>query len=399
MAAHRRISIMGSTGSIGTSALDVVAQANTAGETPFEIVALAAGRDSETLARQAMAFRPDIAVIADESKLADLRERLAGTGIETAGGLDAVIEAATRPCDRVLAAIVGSAGLASTLAAVRQGTDVAIANKESIVCGGKLILSEAARTGARVLPVDSEHSGIFQALGDGKSLEKLTITASGGPFRTASLSEMAVVTPAQAAAHPNWDMGIKNSIDSATLMNKALEFIEAAYLFDVAADQIDVLVHPQSIIHGMAHFTDGSVIAQLSTPDMRAPIAYALGWPDRVATNVARLDLAALGRLDFAEVDAARFPAIELARHAIALGSGGTTVLNCANELAVSAFIAGQCGFLDISWVVEEVLSRFSSGNQAALPCDTLDEIAYLDRFGREMAAELLKKAPSRAGG
>tara|TARA_R110000787_G_scaffold31783_8_gene84188 strand:- start:3084 stop:4280 length:1197 start_codon:yes stop_codon:yes gene_type:complete len=395
----RRISIMGSTGSIGTSALDVVAQANAAGQTPFEIIALAAGSDSETLAQQAIAFRPQIAVIADEAKLADLRERLAGTGIETAGGVDAVTEAATRSCDRVLAAIVGAAGLSSTLAAVRQGTDVAIANKESIVCGGRLILAEAMRTGARVLPVDSEHSGIFQALGDGKSLEKLTITASGGPFRTASLEQMGVATPAEAAAHPNWDMGIKNSIDSATLMNKALEFIEAAYLFDVAADRIDVLVHPQSIIHGMAHFNDGSVIAQLSAPDMRAPIAYALGWPDRVATNVARLDLAALGRLDFAEVDAERFPAIELARRAIAMGSAGTTVLNCANEAAVSAFIAGQCGFLDISWAVDEVLSRFSSGNLASMACDTLEEIAYLDRFGREMATELLKKAPSRAGG
>lgn len=395
----RRISIMGSTGSIGTSALDVVAQANAAGDTPFDIVALAAGSDSETLARQAIAFRPQIAVIADESRLTDLRQRLEGTGIETAGGLEAVTEAATRPCDRVLAAIVGAAGLSSTLAAVRQGTDVAIANKESIVCGGKLILSEAARTGARVLPVDSEHSGIFQALGDGRSLEKLTITASGGPFRMATLAQMAGATPAEAAAHPNWDMGIKNSIDSATLMNKALEFIEAAYLFDVPAEQINVLVHPQSIIHGMAHFNDGSVIAQLSAPDMRAPIAYALGWPDRVATNVARLDLAALGRLDFAEVDATRFPAIELARRAIALGSAGTTVLNCANEAAVSAFIAGQCGFLDISWAVDEVLSRFSSGNLAAMACDTLEEIAYLDRFGREMAAELLKKAPRRAGG
>jgi 1-deoxy-D-xylulose-5-phosphate reductoisomerase len=395
----RRISIMGSTGSIGTSALDVVAHANAAGDTPFEIIALAAGRDSEALAQQAMAFRPQIAVIADESRLADLRERLAGTGIQTAGGLNAVTEAATRPCDRVLAAIVGAAGLSSTLAAIRQGTDVAIANKESIVCGGKLILAEAARSGARILPVDSEHSGIFQALGDGKSLEKLTITASGGPFRTATREQMAVATPSEAAAHPNWDMGIKNSIDSATLMNKALEFIEAAYLFDVAPDRIDVLVHPQSIIHGMAHFNDGSVIAQLSAPDMRAPIAYALGWPDRVATNVTRLDLAALGRLDFAEVDAERFPAIELARRAIALGSAGTTVLNCANESAVSAFIAGQCGFLDISWAVDEVLSRFSSSNMAAMACDTLEEIAYLDRLGREMATELLKKAPSRAGG
>jgi 1-deoxy-D-xylulose-5-phosphate reductoisomerase len=376
-----------------------VAHANAAGDTPFEIIALAAGRDSEALAQQAMAFRPQIAVIADESRLADLTERLAGTGIQTAGGLNAVTEAATRPCDRVLAAIVGAAGLSSTLAAIRQGTDVAIANKESIVCGGKLILAEAARSGARILPVDSEHSGIFQALGDGKSLEKLTITASGGPFRTATREQMAVATPSEAAAHPNWDMGIKNSIDSATLMNKALEFIEAAYLFDVAPDRIDVLVHPQSIIHGMAHFNDGSVIAQLSAPDMRAPIAYALGWPDRVATNVTRLDLAALGRLDFAEVDAERFPAIELARRAIALGSAGTTVLNCANESAVSAFIAGQCGFLDISWAVDEVLSRFSSSNMAAMACDTLEEIAYLDRLGREMATELLKKAPSRAGG
>lgn len=395
----RRISIMGSTGSIGTSALDVVAQANAAGDTRFEIVALAAGSDSETLARQAIAIRPQVAVIADESRLDDLRQRLAGTGIEAAAGLAAVNEAATRPCDRLLAAIVGAAGLSSTLAAIREGTDVAIANKESIVCGGKLILSEAARTGARVLPVDSEHSGIFQALGDGRSLEKLTITASGGPFRTATLAEMAAATPTQAAAHPNWAMGIKNSIDSATLMNKALEFIEAAYLFDVPADRIDVLVHPQSIIHGMAHFHDGSVIAQLSAPDMRAPIAYALGWPDRVATNVARLDLAALGRMDFAQVDAARFPAIALARRAIALGSAGTTVLNCANEAAVSAFIAGQCGFLDISWAVEEVLSRFSSTDLAAMACDTLEEIAYLDRFGREMATELLNKAPSRAGG
>ena len=399
MAEPRRISIMGSTGSIGTSALDVVAQANAAGDMPFEIVVLAAGRDAAALAEQALAVRPEIAVIADESQLPDLRERLAGTGIETAGGAAAITESATRPCDRVLAAIVGAAGLASTLAAVRQGTDVAIANKESIVCGGKLILSEAARSGARILPVDSEHSGIFQSIGDGRSLEKLSITASGGPFRTASLGQMAGATPAEAAAHPNWAMGIKNSIDSATLMNKALEFIEAAYLFDVDAAQIEVLVHPQSIIHGMAHFTDGSVIAQLSMPDMRAPIAYALGWPDRLTTNVARLDLAALGRLDFDPVDPARFPAIELARYAISLGTGGTTVLNSANESAVSAFIAGQCGFLDISWVVEEALSRFSSGNMAALACDTLDEIAYLDQFGRDMATELLRKAPSRAGG
>jgi 1-deoxy-D-xylulose-5-phosphate reductoisomerase len=390
---------MGSTGSIGTSALDVIAHANAGEAGTFQLVALVAGQDTEALAQQALTFRPDIAVVADPSRHDDLRARLEGSGIETASGQAAVLEAATRPCDRLLAAIVGSAGLASTLAAVRQGTVVAIANKESVVCGGKLILSEAEKSGARILPVDSEHSGIFQVLGDGRSLEKLTITASGGPFRTASLDEMEHATPAQAAAHPNWDMGIKNSIDSATLMNKALEFIEAAILFDTAPDRIDVLVHPQSIVHGMAHFTDGSVIAQLGAPDMRTPIAYALGWPDRIETTVDRLDLAQLGRLDFTTVDEKRFPAIRLARQALALGPGGATVLNCANESAVSAFIAGHCGFLDISWVVEKVLSRFSLGNMAGLGCDTLEEIAYLDRFGRDMAAELLGQAHHRAGG
>ena len=395
----RRVSIMGSTGSIGQSALDVVRHAKQAGAPAFQIVSLAAGSDAKRLAKQAIEFGAEIAVIADECKLGELQACLAGSCVEAAAGEAAIAEAATRPVDRVLAAIVGAAGLASTIAAVRAGNDVAIANKESVVCGGKLILSEARRRGVTILPVDSEHSAIFQCLGDGRSLEKLTITASGGPFRTASLETMRAATPEMAAAHPNWSMGIKNSIDSATLMNKALEFIEAGFLFGVEGERMEVIVHPQSIIHGMAHFADGSVIAQLGAPDMKTPISYALGWPDRVETVVDRLDLASLGRLDFEPVDEERFPAIRLARQAYAHGVQATIVLNCANETAVSAFIAGQCGFLDISWIVEETLNRYFAGNMHGIACETLEEIALLDRFSREMARDVLENSQRRTGG
>ena len=261
------------------------------------------------------------------------------------------------------------------------------------------MLQEARKSGARLLPVDSEHSAIFQCLGDGKSLEKLTITASGGPFRTWTLDEMQTATPAQAAAHPVWSMGIKNSIDSASLMNKALEFIEAAVLFDAPERAIDVLVHPQSIIHGMAHFADGSVIAQLGAPDMKTPISYALGWPDRVPTAVARLDLAQIGKLEFSAVDDVRFSAIRLAREAMEAGPGARVVLNCANEEAVSAFIAGECGFLDIARSVEAALERFSSGNFASSKCETLEEIAEISRYGRFLVSDWLNDAPRRAGG
>jgi len=398
MATQRAVSIMGSTGSIGCSALDVIRVANASGGDGFEVISLTAGANAEKLAVQALEFRPRVAVIADERQLPELKARLEGSGIEAAGGRSAVVEAATRPADRVLAAIVGAAGLESTLAAVQAGNDVAIANKESVVCGGRLILSEAKKAGVRVLPVDSEHSAIHQCLGDGRALERLTITASGGPFRTSTLEEMRVATPAQAAAHPNWAMGIKNSIDSATLMNKALEFIEAAYLFDVPAEMIDVIIHPQSIIHGMAYFTDGSVIAQLGAPDMRTPISYALGWPDRVRTTVERLDLVRLAKLDFEAVDDRKFPAIGLAREAIAAGPAGTTVLNCANESAVSAFIAGQCGFLDISSLVKEVLSRFLSGNMSGVACGSLEEIGELDRYARASVQDVLKKRAPGGG-
>lgn len=393
------ISIMGSTGSIGTSTLDVIRFANIEKPGSFTIEVLAAGRDAKSLAEQAIAFDAKLAVIADEARLEELRGLLAHTEITCAGGNAAIVEAATRPCDLLMAAIVGSAGLASTLAAIEKGTDVAIANKESIVCAGHIIKREAAKSGSTILPVDSEHSAIFQVLHSQEALEGLTITASGGPFLDWTLGAMQVATPQQAAAHPNWDMGIKNSIDSATLMNKALEFIEAAVLFDIPTDAIDVLVHPQSIIHGMAHYRDGSVLAQLSAPDMRCPISYALAWPERLHTEVARLDLKQLRDLTFFDVDETKFPSIRLAKEAVKLGFGGTTILNCANEAAVSAFVAGKCGFLDISWVVEDALSRFASGNLIAMACDTLEEIAYLDQHGRELAQEVMQSAPSRAGG
>lgn len=395
----KRISIMGATGSIGTSTLDVIRFANAETPDSFTIEVLSAGADAKRLAEQAIAFGAKLAVIADETRLEELRGLLANTEIECAGGATAIVEAATRPCDLLVAAIVGSAGLASTLAAIGKGTDVAIANKESIVCAGHLIKREAEKSGATILPVDSEHNAIFQVLQSRESLEGLTITASGGPFLDWTREDMEIATPKQAAAHPNWDMGIKNSIDSATLMNKALEFIEAAVLFDMPTDAIDVLVHPQSIIHGMAHYRDGSVLAQLSAPDMRCPISYALAWPERLHTEVARLDLKQLRELTFFDVDEARFPAIRLAKEAIKLGFGGTTILNCANEAAVSAFIEGKCGFLDISWIVEDALSHFASGNLIAMACDTLDEIAYLDQHGRELAQEIMQNAPCRAGG
>lgn len=400
MVEPQRIAIMGATGSIGRSALDVIAHANAAadGAPRFEVTVLASRRDVDGLAALARLHRPELTVIAEASLGGALSEALEGTGLASASGREAVVEAASRPCDKLLAAISGSAGLASTLAAVRAGTTVALANKESIVCAGALLLDTAQRCGATVLPVDSEHNAIFQVWQDGRSVERLTITASGGPFRTASQEAMARATPAEARAHPNWDMGLKNSIDSATLMNKALEFIEASYLFGLEADAIDVLVHPQSIVHGMVHYVDGSVLAQLGMPDMRTPIAHTLAWPERIATGVPRLDLAQMGHLDFGPVDSARFPAVDYARAASRMGNGAATLLNSANEVAVEAYVAGKCGFLDISWVVGEMLDRYPGSDLAAVGCKSLDDIAYLDSRAREIASQLLAKARFRAG-
>ncbi|MEO0784801.1 MAG: 1-deoxy-D-xylulose-5-phosphate reductoisomerase [Pseudomonadota bacterium] len=395
----KRISIMGATGSIGRSAADVVLHANAESPDPvFEIEALVAGSNVDELVSLARVLKPSIAVIADETAGEALAEGLADFGIESAAGELAAIEAATRPCDTLLAAISGSAGLASTLAAVQQGTTVALANKESIVCAGALILSEAERSGAGILPVDSEHNAIFQVLQRRQDVERLTITASGGPFRLHSKAQMERATPEEAKAHPNWDMGVKNSIDSATLMNKALEFIEAAYLFDLPASKIDVVVHPQSIIHGMAHYVDGSVLAQLGMPDMRTPIAHALAWPARIPARVARLELAEIGQLDFGPVDSERFPAVDYARRASALGNAAATVLNSANEAAVTAFISGACGFLDISWAVGEMLDSFEASNFGGLACMSLEEIEYLDARVRDKTMSKLQTAQSRPG-
>ena len=387
------LSIMGSTGSIGRSAIDVVLFANKGGGDPvFEIDALVAGNDVVQLARQAISVGAKHAVIANESKYAELKDLLAGSDVEAAAGEAAITNAARRPCDKLLAAIVGSAGLASTLAAAEAGTDIAIANKESIVCAGSVILETARKSGSKIIPVDSEHNAIFQALQRKDDVESLTITASGGPFRLLTREQCRDVTPDQAKSHPNWDMGIKNSIDSATLMNKALEYIEAAYLFDMEPSQIDVVIHPQSIIHGMAHYKDGSVLAQLGMPDMKSPIAHALAWPKRITTDVERLKLAELRKLDFFPVDNEKTPAIALAKQALTLGSGGPTVLNCANEVAVAAFIRGECGFLDIDWVVEEALTRFSGGEFGNAGYGSLTDILELDRRGRELATTLIRQ-------
>ncbi|MEM1104772.1 MAG: 1-deoxy-D-xylulose-5-phosphate reductoisomerase [Pseudomonadota bacterium] len=391
-----RLSIMGATGSIGTSAAQVIEEANSnapLNAPAFEVEALVAGRAARPLIDLAKRLKPQLAVLAHEDEASLLAEGLAGHDIEVASGTRAVIEAATRPCDKVLAAISGSEGLASTLAAVRQGTTVALANKESIVCGGGLILSEAKAHGAKILPVDSEHNAIFQVLHGKSDVEGLTITASGGPFLSHSREDLASVTVEQAMAHPNWDMGVKNSIDSATLMNKALEFIEAAYLFDLAPDKINVVVHPQSIVHGMAHYLDGSVLAQLGVPDMRTPIAHALAWPRRVATSVKRLDLAAIGALEFETVDKERFPAVEYARWASSEGPAASTMLNSANEAAVTAFISGACGFLDISSVVGDMLDKFDDTNFRGLSCMSLEEIEYLNARTQAMTLEALGAA------
>ncbi len=401
MSALRVISIMGSTGSIGQSALSVIQHANEQATEPvFKIDALVAGQDTATLAAQAQTFGAALAVIADESRLGDLAQRLTGTGIETAGGAQAVIEAATRPVDRVLAAIVGIAGFPSTLAAIEAGNSVALANKESMVCAGPLLMRRAQVCNAAIVPTDSEHNAMFQVMERREDVETLILTASGGPFREMSQASMREATPAMALAHPRWDMGPKISIDSATLFNKGLELIEAVYLFDMPEEQVDVVVHPQSIIHSLVAYRDGSVLAQMGVPDMRTPISYALSWPQRrQPAPVARLDLVALGRLDFEPLDSKRFPAIDLSRQAIRLGGGAPAVLNCANEGAVAAFLAGQCRFLDISWVVEMALERFVSGPMASQTCDSLEAVMAMEAEARDLTGALLAEACVRREG
>ncbi|MFN6252037.1 MAG: 1-deoxy-D-xylulose-5-phosphate reductoisomerase [Acetobacteraceae bacterium] len=366
-AAPRRITILGSTGSVGKSTVSLL---EAAPEGQFDIVALVAGRDWQGLAAQARRLKARHAVLADAAQYVALKEALAGTDTQVAAGPEAVIAAASLPADWTMAAIVGAAGLPATMAALARGGIMAIANKESLVCAGEPVLAAASAGGATILPVDSEHNAIFQALDmrDPSAVAKIILTASGGPCRTMSMAEMATVTPEVAVRHPVWSMGAKISVDSATMFNKGLELIEAARLFPVPEARIDVLVHPQSTVHGLVQYTDGSVLAQLGTPDMRTPIAHALAWPARMAASVPPLDLIALGKLEFFPPDPVRFPALRLSREALRAGRGAPTILNAANEIAVGLFLEKRLRFLDIAAVVEETLMRLGAPEAADLP-------------------------------
>lgn len=377
----KRVTVLGATGSIGRSTLDVLAQAGDA----VAVEALTGAGNVALLAEQAIRFRARLAVTADPSRYAELCERLSGAGIAVAAGDEAVREAAEAPADWVMAAIVGAAGLAPTLAAARRGATVALANKECLVCAGALFLREIEAGGARLVPVDSEHSAIFQVLDERAAPERIILTASGGPFRDWPLERMARATVREAVAHPNWSMGAKISIDSATMFNKAMEMIEARWLFDVRPDQVEVIVHPQSIVHSMVGYADGSVLAQLGPPDMRGAIGYALSWPNRAPLAIPRLDFAALARLDFLAPDEVRFPALRIARAAMAAGGAAGCVLNAAKETALGAFMAEKIGFLDMARVVEGALDRLSPSGDAA----SLDEVSSLDAAARRVAQEL----------
>ena len=378
----RRVTILGSTGSIGQSTVDLLLR-NPGG---FQVEALTAYRNPQRLAEQARALQARFAAIADPSHYPALKEALAGTGIKAACGTEALTEAALRPADWVMAGIVGAAGLAPTLAAIRRGAIIALANKEVLVCAGSLVMQEVARCGATLLPVDSEHNAIWQCFDFARidAVEKIILTASGGPFRERSLDEMREVTPEQAVAHPNWQMGAKISVDSATMMNKGLELIEAHHLFRLPPDRIDIVVHPQSIVHSAVAYRDGSVLAQLGSPDMRTPISYALAWPGRIETPAKRLDLPAIGRLTFEPPDERRFPALRVAREALICGGGCPTVLNAANEMAVRGFLEGRIGFLDIVETVERTIEAIPPG-----PLESLDDVYNFDKEAREIATRL----------
>ena len=390
----RRVTILGSTGSIGASTLDLFDQAIGHGSAEVEIVALTAGRNVEKLAEQALKWRPERAVIEDETLLGELRERLTGSGVEAAAGRNAVIEAAQLEADWVMSAIVGVAGLEPTMAAARTGAVIALANKESLVCAGPALLAMAKAAGGVVIPVDSEHAAIFQVLQPdcADRVLRLILTASGGPFREKSLQDMSGVTPEQAVAHPNWSMGAKISIDSATMFNKGLEMIEASYLFSTPAARIEVLIHPQSIIHSMVEYQDGSTLAQLGPPDMRAPIACAYAWPDRLPWPAPRLDLAAIGQLTFHAPDPERFPALAMARAALERGCGAPAALNAANETAVAAFLDRRIGFLDIAAAVAETLERMDRSGDlvAGADGDAVEVAMMVDQTTRRVATDVL---------
>ena len=388
----RSVTILGATGSIGQSTLNLIGSA----PNRYQVEALTAHRNVEALARAALRHGARLAVIGDPNGYPALKEALSGSGIEVACGETGLAEAAERPADWVMAAIVGAAGLGPTLTAIRRGAMVALATKECLVCAGALLMNEVQKSGAMLLPVDSEHNAIFQALRGEPTdaVERLILTASGGPFRQRPREAMAAVTPREAVAHPNWDMGAKVSVDSATMMNKGLELIEAHHLFGLTEDRLDVLVHPESIVHSMVAFRDGSILAQLGQPDMRIPIAYTLGWPERIDAATPRLDLSVVGRLTFEPPDPVRFPALRLARHALAQSGMAPTVLNAANEVAVAAFLAGRLGFLDIVAVVEATLE--DCPDETGLDLDT---ILSVDATARRRADALVANWPQHPVG
>ncbi len=375
----KSVTVLGSTGSVGTQTIELLM----ANPDLYQVRALVAGTNVALLAKQAVELRAEIAVVADTTRHADLVAALSGTGIEVASGPQAVVEAAARNADWTMCAIMGAAGLHATLAAIENGGSVALANKEALVCAGDVMLRAVKAAGATLLPVDSEHNAIFQAMADGNrgAVERIILTASGGPFRTSTMDEMRAAPPEQALRHPVWTMGAKISIDSATMMNKGLEVIEAARLFNMDGSEIDVLIHPQSTVHGLVCYADGSVLAQLGSPDMRVPIAHTLAWPTRIATAAPRLDLAALGKLEFSEPDMVRFPALRLAREALHAGGGVPTLMSAANEIAVEAYLQRRIGFLDIASVVEQVMA-----DMGECEADSLDAVIEIDRLAREKA-------------
>jgi 1-deoxy-D-xylulose-5-phosphate reductoisomerase len=381
----RRISIFGATGSVGMSTLDLIQRDPDA----YEVVALTAHNDVAGLAAVARQNRARIAVIGNADHYQALKDALNGTAIEVAAGEQALVDAAQAGADWSMASIVGCAGLRPTMAALKAGGTVALANKESLVSAGGLMMDAVSASGATLLPVDSEHNAIFQCLAGSRveDVARITLTASGGPFRTRSREDMRAITPAQAVAHPNWSMGAKISVDSATMMNKGLELIEAAHLFPVGLDRIEILVHPQSVIHSMVEYRDRSTLAQLGSPDMRIPIAHALAWPQRIATPCQPLDLARIGRLDFEAPDDVRFPALRLARQAASQGGATPAILNAANEVAVAAFLKGAIGFLDIAMIVEEVLNRYSAANPRQI-----EDVLEADAKARQMAGQVMER-------
>jgi 1-deoxy-D-xylulose-5-phosphate reductoisomerase len=387
MSLPKRISVLGATGSVGTSTLDLI------GRNPhlFEVVALTAQSNVDALAECALRHRALLAVVADASKYQALKERLSGSGIEVAAGAAALIDAAERPADCVMAGISGAAGLGPTMAAVMQGRRVALANKECLVSAGEIFMDAVRQAGTELVPVDSEHSGAFQAIGaaDPAAIERIVLTASGGPFRMWSLEELALATPQQALCHPNWSMGRKITIDSATMMNKGLELIEAYHLFPVQPHQLEVVVHPQSIIHALVAYRDGSVLAQLASPDMRTPIAVSLAWPSRMAAPTKRLDLVEIGQLSFERPDEGRFQALALARQAMQQGGMAPAVLNAANEVAVEAFLAGRLGFLQIAQLVAETL-EMAEGRGLLGEATDLSSVLATDASARRLALNLL---------